>query len=346
MFFKKLTLFVLIVAMSLVVGACSTDDMVSNEPYNIAGNINAEDLEGNQTQDINVKISGPGIEDETVVTDEAGNWSATGVEGVVTVTPVKEGNSFEPTSREVSSAQDDLDFVRQGRVAQPTVSLDSGSYLGVQEISLNYYNEYTIYYTLDGSEPTADSTEYTEPITIESDTTLKAIAIDAGGDTSEIATREYEIVSPKAKFKFEEDLTDSTGNFADGSSTGDTPDKTDSGNITFDAGIAGQAAIFDGNSGIRLPDGLIDSYSYTVSLWVKPEQLPDFASIFYGKGNEWISLTTNHINFGGTAFWTDPGVSDFWVDPGESIPTGEWSHIVFTVDQGDFKLYFDGQEKA
>ncbi|UCD84228.1 MAG: chitobiase/beta-hexosaminidase C-terminal domain-containing protein [Deltaproteobacteria bacterium] len=50
-----------------------------------------------------------------------------------------------------------------------------------------------IYYTLDGSEPTPESTEHTDPIDINGDTTLKFMAVDACGNQSATATEVYEI---------------------------------------------------------------------------------------------------------------------------------------------------------
>lgn len=48
----------------------------------------------------------------------------------------------------------------------------------------------TIYYTNDGSTPTSASTEYTEALTLEATTTIKAIAVK-GGITSDVASKTF-----------------------------------------------------------------------------------------------------------------------------------------------------------
>ncbi len=53
----------------------------------------------------------------------------------------------------------------------------------------------TIYYTMDGSEPTVNSEKYVAPLKVLGATTLKAAAIDADGNKSEVLTREYTLLS-------------------------------------------------------------------------------------------------------------------------------------------------------
>lgn len=65
----------------------------------------------------------------------------------------------------------------------------------------------TIYYTLDGSNPTAESTVYTEEIVINENVTIKALAVKEGMDDSDIAEAAYSVFIPSAK--------DVTFNFAD-----------------------------------------------------------------------------------------------------------------------------------
>ena len=65
-----------------------------------------------------------------------------------------------------------------------------------------------IYYTLDGSDPTEQSTEYTEPLTVTSETTVKAVAIADGYLLSEVATATAEIFSQPAQPTIAADYND------------------------------------------------------------------------------------------------------------------------------------------
>ena len=58
----------------------------------------------------------------------------------------------------------------------PKCNYQSGNY--IDEIQIELKSDYPIYYTLDGSYPSASGTLYTEPITICEDTDLRAVAYD------------------------------------------------------------------------------------------------------------------------------------------------------------------------
>ena len=80
-------------------------------------------------------------------------------------------------------------------VATPTFSLPNGTYVGTQSVGINCETtDATIYYTIDGTDPTSESTQYTGTISITGSCTVKAIAIK-GSDKSSIATAKYTIVS-------------------------------------------------------------------------------------------------------------------------------------------------------
>ena len=72
--------------------------------------------------------------------------------------------------------------------ATPTITPAGGTYYEEQEVSITCSTaDATIYYTLDGSDPTANSTVYTEPFVLQDNTTVKAIAMKEGYEDSEIA---------------------------------------------------------------------------------------------------------------------------------------------------------------
>lgn len=77
-------------------------------------------------------------------------------------------------------------------IATPTFSVQPGTYEEPQNVEITCETEgTTIYYTLDGTEPTKESTKYNGAITVSETTTIKAIAYNAAGETSKVATATY-----------------------------------------------------------------------------------------------------------------------------------------------------------
>lgn len=76
-------------------------------------------------------------------------------------------------------------------VASPSFSVSGGKYYAPIELSLSCSTEgASIYYTLDGTEPSSASTAYTSAINISETTTVKAIAV-SGDNTSDVASATY-----------------------------------------------------------------------------------------------------------------------------------------------------------
>ena len=75
-------------------------------------------------------------------------------------------------------------------VATPEFSVPGGTYLSAQTVAITCDDPATIFYTTDGTRPSATSAVYTEPLIISQTTTLKAIAV-IGTDTSRMATATY-----------------------------------------------------------------------------------------------------------------------------------------------------------
>ncbi|MGG6312648.1 LamG-like jellyroll fold domain-containing protein [Paenibacillus macerans] len=146
-----------------------------------------------------------------------------------------------------------------------------------------------------------------------------------------------------AHYGFEGDLSEAAGRFADGAVTGAKID-AERGTITYADGVQGQAAVFDGNSGIRLADGLISGNRYSVSLWLNPQQFTQFTTSFFGAESNasWISLVPDSWDHN-TMLWS----GEAWYDgtTGSRISAGEWHHVAFTVDAGAVKVFVDGEPK-
>ena len=83
----------------------------------------------------------------------------------------------------------------EAAVKAPTFSVEAGNYSEAKSVELSCATEgATIYYTTDGTEPSAESTSYTSAITVNKSMTIKAIAIK-GDDKSSVATAAYKITT-------------------------------------------------------------------------------------------------------------------------------------------------------
>ncbi len=86
-----------------------------------------------------------------------------------------------------------FDFVGISNVATPTFSPAGGRYTDAQTVTISCTTTgAAIYYTLDGSTPTASSTPYTSALTISQATTVKAVAVK-DNEQSAVATATYKI---------------------------------------------------------------------------------------------------------------------------------------------------------
>ncbi|MCL2285304.1 MAG: family 43 glycosylhydrolase [Firmicutes bacterium] len=117
------------------------------------------------------------------------------------------------------------------------------------------------------------------------------------------------------------------------------------GNITFAPGRWGEAAVFDGNSGIYLGTNIITSNTYSISMWLNPANFTLFTTAFFGyvanyPDSRWISVVPYHIS--GTGLWVSNNDRPFpfqYFGQASRIPQNEWSHLVFVVDGNSVTVY-------
>lgn len=84
-------------------------------------------------------------------------------------------------------------------LAAPVFSPAAGSYSAAQSVTMSDVTSgAAIYYTTDGSTPTTTSKAYSGAVTVSATTTLKAIAVETGYNTSAAASATYTITLPTA----------------------------------------------------------------------------------------------------------------------------------------------------
>lgn len=89
------------------------------------------------------------------------------------------------------------EYIQMVRAALPQASIDDSVtlYNPTEVILTCDTDEAEIYYTTDGSVPNAGSTQYTTPVLVNINTTIKAIAIASGFLDSEIMTKSYRVAA-------------------------------------------------------------------------------------------------------------------------------------------------------
>ena len=106
----------------------------------------------------------------------------------------------------------------KGKVKQPIFNPQGGTYDSEQTVTITSgTKDATIYYTIDGEDPTTASDEYTEPILIKKSTTLKAVAVKKGMVNSDIAEAKYIIDKAAPEIKAKEDGTEEETTLTNGS---------------------------------------------------------------------------------------------------------------------------------
>jgi hypothetical protein len=140
------------------------------------------------------------------------------------------------------------------QVAAPTFTPDAGEYTTAQNVEIASATEgASIYYTVDGTDPTAASTPYTAAIAVGETMTIKAIAVKDGMADSEIATASYSVTVTNPDSGPQQETIEGTFTFKDGVLS-----------LTTDSGITiTQEKVIDTIDGI--PTTNVNSYYNTAT---------------------------------------------------------------------------------
>ena len=81
-------------------------------------------------------------------------------------------------------------------VVKPVITPNGGTFTTAQEVTITAAEGCTIFYTVDGTDPTSESTLFEAPFTVSEDCTVKAIACDADDNVSNVASAEFKFATP------------------------------------------------------------------------------------------------------------------------------------------------------
>ncbi len=113
------------------------------------------------------------------------------------------------------------------------------------------------------------------------------------------------------------------------------------GQITYEQGVKGSAATFDGSSWIELPDSTaLRPDQWTIAAWVAPQQDQCGGRVIEkGASNSfWLVFSRGRARLG---FWNkEVGYEE--VDASSTFKANEWRHVAGTYDGTTLRLYVDG----
>ena len=111
----------------------------------------------------------------------------------VTVTYTADDGAYDPDRPDGAKFSDTFTVTIRDlpKLDAPVITPNGGKFSKSVKVSITAQDGARIYYTTDGSEPTANSTEYSAPFTVTGDTTVKAIAVRENCYDSQTATAEF-----------------------------------------------------------------------------------------------------------------------------------------------------------
>jgi hypothetical protein len=125
--------------------------------------------------------------------------------GVITVSVTTTFKAFAVKAGLANSVVNTATYTILGQTT-PTFSPTAGSYAVVQNVTISSPGADFIFYTVDGSTPTAFSIVYTGPVVVPESLTIKALATKSGVADSAIGSATYTIAT-----SFSDDLTNAGG---------------------------------------------------------------------------------------------------------------------------------------
>ena len=152
----------------------------------------SESFEGSVT--VTLADSTPNASIYYTTNGAAASTASTLYSGPITVSSTETINAIATASGMVTSSQNSATYTDTLQAAAVVFSIPTGTYTTTQTVTLSDSTTgASIYYTTDGSTPTASSTLYTSAIAVNATETISAIAIAPGVSNSPVISQTYTI---------------------------------------------------------------------------------------------------------------------------------------------------------
>lgn len=336
---------------AIAVKSGMTDSTVTSDTYTINGAVATPTFSPaagsyGSTQSVTISTATSGASIYYTVDGSTPTTSSTPYTGAVSVSSSLTLKALATKTGYSNSAVGSATYTISASAASaPTFGTAAGTYdrAMTQSITLTTSSAgASIYYTTDGSTPTTSSTLYTGAISVDTTTTIKALASGGGFTDSSVSSATYTIVVPNLYI---------VGNgFNTGTSFVDSSGYAKTITVAGDSKFSTAQSLFNGSSGLF--DGTGDSLSVASS-----------ADLGFGTSDFIISMSVRATTWSGGAFLYDQRTADPSVEPciyyagggylgyhvngsdritGSSLSTGTWYTIVVSRLSGITRMMVNG----
>jgi hypothetical protein len=151
----------------------------------------------------------------------------------------------------------------------------------------------------------------------------------------------YGNMAPVAEWLFDEGkgvcVTDSSGNYLDGTLFG----------AAWVKGVRGSALAFDGNDFVEVPhDNILNNGNMlSVEAWICPEEMIRYQKIITKTPGQYYDYSLFCGDKDNVGFAVKVGSTAYSVySPANSVPRGNWTHVVGVYDGKNVIIYINGKE--
>ena len=188
----------------------------------------------------------------------------------------------------------------------PTFNPAAGTYTEAQTVTISCATEgATIYYTLDGTDPTTDSEVYSSALTISETTTVKAMAVKADYNNSEVASATYEIVEPVSGYTI--DFEQAASLYSDWTFANMESHQTGNSNVSAHSGTYYGTTGGKATASITTKEAI--ATPYTLTCYVTKQSTNTTTSTWYIQvsedGEEWTNVASQDATSMTAGTWVE-----------------------------------------